>query len=310
MAAAFQFGLLQEGLGQVDALDYTPASGADLVLVAEDVTDLLVAEDVTDLLVAIPTSLRELPWLLSWLDAEPPPDPGAYWRPFASMGALELGPALVAGAQLLTGWLSPLSDGAETVEVVETHPAAQFIAITPPVGTTFVEALLPFSQFVLDGGYLYPPNFKMMLIGQVGTPATVDHPGVYGFNAGTKTFEFFPGITGNIVLRYRVTKAATFTLHFGIVEAIADPQGSGNYAPQHTPWDASTWSLTEAAFWTLAGTYLEAVSPANYDGAEWVLPMPTRAQLGGNDWVVLRLIATPTGRAPIRMYFLLAAPAA
>ena len=302
MASAFQFGLLQEGLGQVDALDFTPASGADLVLVAEDVTDLLVA---------IPTSLRELPWLLSWLDAEPPPDPGAYWRPFASMGALELGPALVAGAQLLTGWLSPLSDGAETVEVAEVHAAAQFIAITPPVGTTFVEALLPFSQFVLDGGYLIPEqNNCMMLVGNPGVHATVSHPSEYGFNAGTKAFEFYPGITGSIVLRYRVRVTASFVAHFGIVEAIADPQGSGNYTPQHTPWDASTWSLTEAAFWTLAGTYLEAVSPANYDGAEWVVPMPSRAQLGGNDWVVLRLIATPTGRAPIRMYFLLAAPAA
>ena len=309
MASAFQFGLLQADLGQVDPLDYTPATGADLVLVAEDVTPLLVAEDVTPLLVAIPTSLRELPWLLSWLDAEPPADPGAYWRPFAKMGALDIGPALVAGSQLLTGWLSPLSDGAETVEVVETHPAEQFITITPPAGSTFVQALLPFSQFVLDGGYLYPPNFKMLLIGQIGVHDTVTHPGEFGFDAGTGTFEFFPGITGSIVLRYQVTIPDTFALHFGIVEAIADPGGSGNYTPQHTPWDASTWTVTEAAFWTLAGTYLEAAPLENFDGPEWVLPMPSKAQLGGNAWVVLRLIATPPGRAPIRMYFLLAAPA-
>ena len=307
MLSAFQIGIIQADLGQVDPPDFSP-------LVSDAAT--LVAEDATDTLVAVPTNLRELPWLLSWLDAVPPDAIPDYWRPLASIGALDIGPALVAGSQLLTGWLSAQSDGVETIEIAETHPAAQFITISPPAGSTFVQFLNPFSQFVLDGGYLYEPNFQMMNIHDQdgadlpGVPQTVTHPGYYDFDPATKTFEFFPGITGNIILRYQVTIPASFALHLGVVEAVdAGNNLVGNYRPQYTPWDGSTWAVTEAGFWTLAGAYLQAAPVVSFGGPAWALVMPSKATLGGNDWVVLRLIATPPGRAPIRMYFLLAAPA-
>ena len=278
---------------------------------------LLVATAAEPLLVATAADVRELPWLRDWMSSQEPTDESVYWRPFGSIGALDIGPALVAGSQLLTGWLSAQSDGVETIEIAETHPAAQFITISPPAGSTFVQFLNPFSQFVLDGGYLFEPNFQMMNIHDQdgadlpGVPQTVTHPGYYDFDPATKTFEFFPGITGNIILRYQVTIPDSFVLHVGVVEAVdAGNDLVGNYRPQYTPWDGSTWEVSEAAFWTLAGTYLQAAPVTSFGGTAWVLVMPSRSTLNAaaNGWTVLRLIATPPGRPPIRMYFLLAAP--
>jgi len=271
-------------------------------LVATTVTPYLVATDVTPYLVATESSVRPLLWLDSWLSAPELSDVCDAWRaPGSRFGGRDVGAADtgISGEKFLTGRLSPLADGGDGIDVVETRTAARSITANLPTGSTLVVDGPPYSQFLVDGGYV--PEGGMS---RVPSFDWAWHPSCYVFDSSTATFTFYSGITGSIILRYRVRFATAFVLQFGTEQAV--PSGEDSM----TAVDAHAWTITGARYWTLTGTYLGLATVRNFGGAQWLLDAPDASALGiaAGAWLVLRLVATPPGQAAIPLYFLLSAP--
>ena len=266
------------------------------------ITPYLVATDVTPHLVATESAVRALPWIDSWALAPTLDDACAYWRaPGSRFGGRDVGAAStgISGEKILTGRLSLQADGGDGVDVVETRAAADVLVANLPSGSAWIGDGIPSSQFLADGGYL--AGGQML---KVPDSSWAWHPSCYVVDQSTGTFSFYPGILGNIVLRYRVRFASAFSLQFGTEQAVAAGVDSMSIL------DARLWSVAGASYWSMAGRYLGLASVRNFGGAEWILDAPDASALGvsAGEWIVLRLVATPPGQSPLPLFFLLSAP--